>query len=255
MEYSSDDIAAARSLQLAAYCQNPLFFALTQFSVDGYILVDIFTSIALEQGKRLVCCYAIPPLYHSHHESISNAECFTNINTGFCIVSVICSECFFIIRTYALWNKNKILLAAVLSAFCMQLARSWASQGATTARLVFGSSYHFSSLPGSNWTWRISPTRLYVVLVKHNIFYYTCGFLFSVTNIFASMHLHYSYHALLYDFQFMILAILATRMHLHLWVVNRHAHSSGAPRDVSSCGLFGVVRGARLALYEMTGGG
>ncbi|KAG1810981.1 uncharacterized protein BJ212DRAFT_1377335, partial [Suillus subaureus] len=25
-------------------------------------------------------------------------------------------------------------------------------------------------------SWRINPSRLYVVLVKHNIFYYTCGF-------------------------------------------------------------------------------
>ncbi|KAG2038798.1 hypothetical protein BDR03DRAFT_953583 [Suillus americanus] len=42
---------------------------------------------------------------------------FYDINTGLCIVSVICSECFFILRTYALWNKNRILLVAMLSAF------------------------------------------------------------------------------------------------------------------------------------------
>ncbi|KAG2127084.1 hypothetical protein BD769DRAFT_1668225 [Suillus cothurnatus] len=41
------------------------------------------------------------------------------------------------------------------------------------------------------------------------------------------MLLHYSYHNLLYDFQFMILAVLATRMHLHLWEVNQHAYGSG----------------------------
>jgi hypothetical protein len=77
-------------------------------------------------------------------------------------------------------------------------------------------------------SWRIYPSRLYVVLVNHNIFYYVCGLLFSATNIFTLLFLQYSYHTLLYDFQFMILAILATRMHLHLWQVNRHAHRSGA---------------------------
>ncbi|KAG1810936.1 uncharacterized protein BJ212DRAFT_1302249 [Suillus subaureus] len=139
---------------------------------------------------------------------------FYNINTGF-----------FIIRTYVLWNNNRILLTTMLSIFFMRLARSRASQGATRAQLVSSSSYHFFSFSRSNWvgnqehmcSWRISPTRLYVALVKHNIFYYICGFLFSVMNIFASMLLH-----------FVILAVLATRMHLHLWQISQRAHGSGA---------------------------
>ncbi|KAG1794603.1 uncharacterized protein HD556DRAFT_1442789 [Suillus plorans] len=48
----------------------------------------------------------------------------------------------------------------------------------------------------------------------------------SVTNIITSLLLQYSYQIILYDFQFIMLAILATRMHLHLWQVNRHPHGS-----------------------------
>jgi hypothetical protein len=35
-----------------------------------------------------------------------------------------------------------------------------------------------------------------------------------------------------YGFQFMILAILATRMYLYLWQVNRQTHGSGDFTDV-----------------------
>ncbi|KAG1794622.1 uncharacterized protein HD556DRAFT_1442809 [Suillus plorans] len=69
--------------------------------------------------------------------------------------------------------------------------------------------------------WRTNTSRLYVILVNHNISYYACGLL---ANIFTSLLLEYSYHSVLYDFQFMILAILATRMHLHLWRTNRYPH-------------------------------
>lgn len=141
MEYLSDDIAAARSLQVATVCllvhvrankywqssaisiyiwcvlPESLILCPTQFSVDSYILgrlvpfysrpllnsliqtydyicslheevihlsrktprsythimlwkVDLFASIALEQGKSHVHCYTIPPLFYSHLESI-----------------------------------------------------------------------------------------------------------------------------------------------------------------------------------------
>ncbi|KAG2127072.1 hypothetical protein BD769DRAFT_778463 [Suillus cothurnatus] len=88
--------------------------------------------------------------------------------------------------------------------------------------------------------WRKSPSPMYVVLVKHNISYYTCGFLFSVVNIFTSLLLQYSYNSMFHDLQIVILAILVTRMHRHLWQMsmNQHAHSSGFVRipmsDMSS---------------------
>ncbi|KAG1791659.1 uncharacterized protein HD556DRAFT_1383852 [Suillus plorans] len=78
----------------------------------------------------------------------------------------------------------------------------------------------------SAFNWRINSSRLYVVLVNHNISYYACGFVFSVTNIFASLLLQWSYETILYNCQFIMFPILATRMHLHLWQVNQHPHDS-----------------------------
>lgn len=77
-------------------------------------------------------------------------------------------------------------------------------------------------------SWQTTNGHLYVVLLKHNISYYACGLLFSVTNIFTSLLLHYAYHAMLHDLQFIILAILATSMHRHLWQMDLHTHGSDA---------------------------
>ncbi|KAG2356335.1 hypothetical protein BDR07DRAFT_454399 [Suillus spraguei] len=85
-------------------------------------------------------------------------------------------------------------------------------------------------------SWRLSSSHLYVVLVKHNIFYYACGLLLSVVNIFTSVFLEYSsYRNMLYVFEIVILAILATRMHLHLWQTNQraYAYDSGDPVHIT----------------------
>ncbi|KAG1835987.1 hypothetical protein DFJ58DRAFT_192363 [Suillus subalutaceus] len=191
-------------------------------------------------------------------------------------VSVLIPLVFFILRTYALWNKNRILLVVMLSTFFVssQSTRHTQASGRCISQTFVGASIGVafatiapaamatSVIPGitgcyrssSNLpllvpilllsvfelglmiltlirtiqSWRINSSCLYIALVNHNIFYYGCGLLFSVTNIFTLLLLQYSYHTLLYDFQFIILAMLATRMHLHLWQLNRHAHRSGA---------------------------
>ncbi|KAG2368694.1 hypothetical protein BDR07DRAFT_1053556 [Suillus spraguei] len=205
-------------------------------------------------------------------ENPNKCRMLSNICSGFIMASAIGSESFFILRTCALWNNNRILLAALLVAGLMspkstrptklavdaarllseyplalpslllprrmRLARSRASQGATGAQVVSSSSYYLLlsafqlgimilTLIRAIQSWQIT-SHLYSVLVKHNIFYYMCGFLFSVANIFVSVLLHYSYDDVLQVFQFMILAILATRMHLHLWQMNQQAHGSDA---------------------------
>ncbi|KAG1739401.1 uncharacterized protein EDB91DRAFT_382292 [Suillus paluster] len=163
---------------------------------------------------------------------------------------------FFIIRTYALWNNNKIVLGAMLTAFFAVIVASVGVLFATTANAPF----MVSPIPGITGcyqssgsvelfipfvllftlelglisltlvraiqSWRTANNLLYDVLLKHNIFYYACGLFFSAANVLMSLLLHYAYNAMLQDFQLIILAILATRMHLHLWHVDRRLHSS-----------------------------
>ncbi|KAG1813847.1 uncharacterized protein BJ212DRAFT_1482205 [Suillus subaureus] len=201
-----------------------------------------------------------------------------SIISGIFQVSISCSEAFFVLRTYALWNNNKIILVAMLSTL---LAVALASIGSRFTNIA---SSHITTsailgIPGCYWSspgvqflsfvllfmfqlvlasltlvrviqsWRTARSHLYAVLVKHNMFYYACGLFFSGMNaivpklfsdvrkppnalqydrVVDSLHTQSAYYAIFEDFQVFILAILATRMHLHLWHIDRDVHGSDA---------------------------
>ncbi|KAG1739423.1 uncharacterized protein EDB91DRAFT_383925 [Suillus paluster] len=179
------------------------------------------------------------------------------------IISVTCSESFFILRTYALWNNNRIVLAAMLTAFFATFVASivtslvvhddtapyatGAIPGMTGCLLngrlsipyillfQFELGLIFLTLIRAIQSWRTANSPLYAILVKHNIFYYACGLLFSGVNVVTSFMVHYQYHAMFQDFQFIILAILALHMHLQLWQINEHVHGSDAPVSNLEC--------------------
>jgi hypothetical protein len=270
MEYSAQDIAAAMSLQLSAY----IYASMATFWIYDYVcsLYEEWTYLLQSHWSKVKCLYIvtrylpfvllITKLYMSFtlNETPGKCRVLDNVNAGLGIISAVCAECFFVLRTYALWNKNKILLVAMLItipsfvgvsigiAFTTNAPAEYATsaipgiigcyQSSTSFRLfipflllsMFELGLMILTLIRAIQNWQINSGRLYIVLVKHNIFYYTCGFLFSVANIFTSMLLQYSYHTMLYDFQFMTLAILATRMHRNLWQMSmdRHSHGSGA---------------------------
>lgn len=267
-DYSADDIAAATSLQFFQY----IYISITTFWTYNYacslheewrfLLVSHWTKAkGLYIATRYVPFLLLATnLYLSFIPNETPGKCrvLDNICSGLDILLGICSECFFILRTCALWNNNRILLAAILVTAFTFLGASIGITFATTAPAT----YAISAIPGITGcyqsssslqlfipflllcafelglmtltliraiqSWRQNPSRLYIVLLNHNIFYYTCGLLFSVANIFTSLLLHYSYHAILHDFQFIVLAILATRMHRHLWQMKRQSHASDA---------------------------
>ncbi|KAG2038802.1 hypothetical protein BDR03DRAFT_1090992 [Suillus americanus] len=274
MEYSTDDIAAARSLQIATH----IYASMATFWIYDYAcsLHEEWIFLLLSHWSKVKGLYIVTrylpfillaeKLYINLTPNDNPGKCrvFDVIDSGLGIVSAVCSECFFVLRTYALWNNNRILLAAMLVIIPTFVGASMGIAFTTNAPAVFAT----SAIPGivgcyqsstsfrlfipflllsvfelvllmltlirAIQNWRTNPSRLFVVLVKHNIFYYTCGFLFSVANIFTSLLLQYSYHTLLYDFQFIILAMLATRMHRNLWrmAMNRDAHNSGTLADI-----------------------
>ncbi|KAJ8588169.1 hypothetical protein M405DRAFT_820163 [Rhizopogon salebrosus TDB-379] len=214
------------------------------------------------KGLYIVTRYTPFLLFASHlylnfipDEDPNKCQMINNICSCFSLISVICSESFFIIRTYALWNHNKIVLAIMLFSFLAVLIASVGIVFATTANAPF----EISAIPsitgcyqtsGSDelfvpfvllfalelglicltliraiQSWRGTNNPLSTVLLKHNIFYYACGVFWSMVNVFTSLFLHYAYNSLFQDFQFVILAILATRMHLYLWHADRHLRS------------------------------
>ncbi|KAG2054109.1 hypothetical protein BDR06DRAFT_1021089 [Suillus hirtellus] len=306
MEYSTDNLAAARSLQLATY----IHMSMATFWTYDYAcsLHEEWSFLLRSRWGKMKALYIVTRylpfiflatdlyLYCTPNENPSKCRVLENTESGLGIVLVIVSEIFFILRTYVLWHKNLILLAAMLSTFFVSSQSNHHTQAsgrcisqiilATAFSIAFTTgvpaAYATSGVPGITGcyqsstsfqyfipflllsvfelglmvltliraiqNWRINSSRLYVALVNHNIFYYACGFreltlvrtvflyssmiiafpeVLSVTNVFASLLLQYSYQNILYDFEFMTLAILATRMHLHLWKTDQRGHGSG----------------------------
>ncbi|KAG2068166.1 hypothetical protein BDR04DRAFT_1143935 [Suillus decipiens] len=268
MEYSSDNIAAARSLQFITYIfASTATFWLYDYACSlheewSFLLRSHWSKV---KGLYIITRYApfivlitIIYLGFTPNETPGKCRMVSNICSGFSMLSAIGSEGFFILRTCTLWNNNRTLLTVMLVTV---LAFVGASIGVTAATIA-PAAYTTSTIPGITGcyrssgsfqlfipylllsafelalmiltivraiqNWQMNSSHLYVVLVRHNIFYYICGFLFSVANILISLLLDYSYDDVLHVFQFMILAILATRMHLDLWQMNQHTHGSDA---------------------------
>ncbi|KAG1810883.1 uncharacterized protein BJ212DRAFT_1376498 [Suillus subaureus] len=143
------------------------------------------------------------------------------------------------LRTCALWKHNRFVLVFILGFFPVAII---ACTSTALASLVT-TSYVTSAIPGitgcyntDNFfvpfllffilelglmslilihairSWRMARGRLYAVLVKNNIFI---------------MHA-VCYHVMFQDLQFIILAILALRMHLHFWQIDQQPHNMDA---------------------------
>ncbi|KAG2354812.1 hypothetical protein BDR07DRAFT_1464868 [Suillus spraguei] len=275
-ESSGDTVAAMNSLQFSIY----VYISMATFWCYDYMcsLHEEWTYLLRSDWNKVKSLYIVTRylpfslltiiLWTSFNPNNTQDRCLVliTLNSGLCIVLIFLSECFFVLRTYVLWNNNKILLATMLSAFFAFLVASFGSlfgtyTGPTAYESNFlpGIAYCYQSKPDFAFlmifilltvfelglmiltlicaiqSWRLNSNRLYVVLVRHNIFYYACGLLLSVANILTPLLLGFanSYYNLSYVLEAMILANLATRMHLHLWQTNRRAYDSGNPMCIT----------------------
>ncbi|KAG1837104.1 hypothetical protein DFJ58DRAFT_155941 [Suillus subalutaceus] len=150
------------------------------------------------------------------NENTNKCQISIDIITSLSLILLSCSECFFVLRTHALWNNNRILLVVMLSTLFAIIVSSF----------IIGFTATVTSYSTS---WRSAKGPLDAILVKHNIFYYACGLLLSVVNVVVP--LLPVFDSLSYflpeGFKLFILAILATRMHLHLWHMDQHVEDSG----------------------------
>ncbi|KAG1899703.1 uncharacterized protein F5891DRAFT_393690 [Suillus fuscotomentosus] len=268
MEYSIDDVAAARSLQLSTYIYTSMAafwaydYACSLHEEWIFLLQSHWSKM---KGVYIVTRYLpfillVIDLYmiFTPNENLVTCGMLANISLGFGILLSVCAEWFFILRTYVLWDRNKILLTAILGTYLSFLAATiviaidanisaaYATspipgitgcyQSSTSDRIfipfvlfsVFELGLIIITLIRAMQGWRRTPCHLYVVLVNHNIFYYTSSFFFATMNMFTSLFLQDSYRTVLNGFQFLTLAIFAARMHIHLWQTNQH------PRGPSS---------------------
>lgn len=267
-EHLTNAFAAGRSLQILAY----IYTSMATFWAYEYVcsLQQEWTFLHRSRWTKVKGLYILTRyipflllttnLYTCLVPYNNPGKCRTwvNISSGFSIILGICSQSFFILRTCALWNNNRIVVVSMMLISIAFVASSISISFAATATAPFATS-HIPGITGCYQvmssiqlfipfllyfalalglmaltliraikSWQTTNGHLYVVLLKHNISYYACGLLFSVTNIFTSLLLHYAYHAMLHDLQFIILAILATSMHRHLWQMDLHTHGSDA---------------------------
>ncbi|KAJ8597108.1 hypothetical protein M405DRAFT_928373 [Rhizopogon salebrosus TDB-379] len=264
MEYPADavQVASARSLLTYTY----IYASVATFWIYDYVcsLHDEWTFLLRSRWTKVKGLYIVTRyapfllltgrlyLDFSPNEDSKKCRTVSNILESFAFISIICSECFFILRTYALWNQNKIVLGAMLTAALAVVVTSISVLFFTTTIAPFETSaipgitgcYETSGAFGlflpflllfafelglasltvicAIQSWRTTSNRLLTVLLTHNVFYYACGLFFSAVNVLTSRFLHYAYHAMFEQLQIMILAILATRMHLQLWHADQH---------------------------------
>ncbi|KAG2054045.1 hypothetical protein BDR06DRAFT_955623 [Suillus hirtellus] len=201
-------------------------------------------------------------------ENPNKCRVIINMYSCFGLISLICSESIFVLRTCALWDNNRILRLVVLTTVFAGITISTGLRFATLAlsyvvtSVIPGIAGCYLSL-GGVWypmsfvlllisqsglfsltlihviqSWRTAKGHLYSILVKHNMFYYTCGLILSAVNVFIPLLFADSLFHSFEDLEVCVLAIIATRMHLHLWHDDQHVNSSGLQTFLSNTGIF-----------------
>ncbi|KAG1737318.1 hypothetical protein EDB19DRAFT_988210 [Suillus lakei] len=273
MEYSADDVAVATNMQLLVYIYMSMvtfwtydyacsahkewkFLHRSRWSIVKvlYIIPRHIPFVLMAMG---LC------LKFTTNESPNECAILINIYSGFSQISIACSESFFVLRTCVLWNNNRIMLVAMQFILFAGAAISiiirftdTASLQVTTSAIpgIPGCYASLSSLQFLSFillfvfqlglisltlirviqSWRAAKGHMYGVMVKHNILYYACGLFLSAMNVLVPILLSNSaYYTILEDLQVLILSILATRMHLHLWHTDRDVHGSDALVHIS----------------------
>ncbi|KAG2040842.1 hypothetical protein BDR03DRAFT_67467 [Suillus americanus] len=263
MEYSADDLTAATSLQISVY----LYSSMATFWTYDYIcsLPEEWTFLLRSRWTKVKALYIIARyvplliiavhLYLAVAPNENNNKCQISIYiiTSLGLISLTCSECLFVLRTYALWNTSRILLAVMLSTLfavtvssfiisftpiiisyptadaipgCHQRSGSFSFFMPFALLFVFQLVLVSLTLVRVMQSCRLAAGSLYAILVRHNIFYYACGLLLSAVNVLMPLLPLSDFTSYflpeLESLEVFILAILATRMHLHLWHMNQH---------------------------------
>jgi hypothetical protein len=161
------------------------------------------------------------------------------------------------LRTYALWNNNRIILVVMLFTLFAVVVATIVDHVTVDASYVT-----ISAIPGIRGCYQTSADRIYImfilllgfqlglvsltiiraiqrwrvvngplydILVKHNVVYYACAMLLTVVNVLTQKLFSQSAYRFVCEIlQLFVLAILATRMHLSLWQIDRRTHGSGS---------------------------
>ncbi|KAF9223460.1 hypothetical protein BS17DRAFT_141929 [Gyrodon lividus] len=184
------------------------------------------------------------------NESEMMCRLLDSICSLFTVLSMMSAECIFILRAWALWGRSMRILCLILGSFVLitafdifvafgieQPSQITAVPSPARASLTgCYTLYHdkrqiipFTLIVAFEFeilaltcirvikTYHERQCGLLQIILQHNIFYFSCGLVFSGINIFAILLLQYNYATMFQDFQIVMHSILVTRMHLALW--------------------------------------
>ncbi|EIW86184.1 hypothetical protein CONPUDRAFT_161003 [Coniophora puteana RWD-64-598 SS2] len=263
MQASDWQVDAFRSYQTYNYVNA----AVTTFWIYDYIITldDEFVFLRNARLRKTKVIYVLTRLLPFASRAVtfqytlsSNPApetCTTLMNTFSALETlvVLFAEVLFALRTYALWRRNRVVLALLYGGFIVATVG-----GIASSFLPIGPPMTVLNLPRSSVTGcfvvtpgaslavtfaflialelelvtlnvtravfsrRETRGRLLETLVRHNIFYYACGLVFSVANVLMAVSTNYGGVFMLDDLQVYIHAIMATRMHRMLWIDSEH---------------------------------
>lgn len=212
--------------------------------------------MTLAKGLFLGCRY-IPFVICAMHVriilSLSVEACpgLVESNILFLGILLLCAEFIFVLRTYALWNCDRrvriALLVLYLALLCGVIMLVLAcGLRANTTNFTPGC-YSHSSLPINFFLvpyillllleieivgltfyrmtkyYRATRCQLLTLMAQYNVGYILAGLLFTVVNIAAICFVPGDYAPVLEASQIMAQGLLATRMQLDLWKLNRQS--------------------------------
>ncbi|KIK34307.1 hypothetical protein CY34DRAFT_649164 [Suillus luteus UH-Slu-Lm8-n1] len=87
--------------------------------------------------------------------------------------------------------------------------------------------------------WLATDNRLYVVILKHNAFYYACGLFFSAVNVLTSLLLGYAYSSMFQEYVSAKVFWKATTYNPnHMCLVSKSSFIPYSPLEcTSTCGM------------------
>ncbi|KAH7915751.1 hypothetical protein BJ138DRAFT_1141204 [Hygrophoropsis aurantiaca] len=257
--YGPSDIAAANDLQRINY----VYVSVAVVWATDYVLqlgneVVFLWSTRWGKTKILYCLARYIPfiligmnLFQSLKPNLDPKMCHPlyEVGAGLSGLSLVCSECIFFLRTYAIWGRNRKVLVVLTSSLvalvvavivvlftyqssikfvtppvpvitgCYRTGQDNVLFIAYLLLLVFELEVLAFTLFKAVKQYRQAHNQLLQILIQHNIFYFGCGFVFSVANILCLTLLQGSNSDIISssELQTAMHAILVTRMHLHLW--------------------------------------
>ncbi|KAG1847648.1 hypothetical protein DFJ58DRAFT_797256 [Suillus subalutaceus] len=168
-----------------------------------------------------------------------------DLATAFGMIAAFCAESIFVLRTCAMWEVKHLLrqvmfvivagitvtglimftfvpgqyvfVPDVPTCKTLQVAKEQRLLVAFLALLTLELILVIFTAIRAVKNYRSTSRPLLTLLLTHHMFYYGCGFLFSIINVLCVALFEYEYAAVLFNPQIMMHAILTTRMHYRLW--------------------------------------